>query len=224
MLEKYRAYSPRHSPSLTMRTSVRFPPVLPWAFIYISLRLWATVAWCSISYSSDPQLPPFLGREKFSQRTQLRESSSYSRHISWLVGLQDTLEIRLPMAWSISRSRILKASGERRYIVVYRFFFFFILIKFLCLRLLGAPSIQTRRDNYRRHWAPFLFAMPTRKTTSIQGRVVSAQCRIGTIWQRKKIGRKAFSWNDYNPLDTHRSFPRIGTIETRGGINISDLV
>lgn len=125
MLEKYRAYSPRHSPSLTMRTSVRFPPVLPWAFIYISLRLWATVAWCSISYSSDPQLPPFLGREKFSQRTQLRESSSYSRHISWLVGFQGTLETRLPMAWSISRSRIFKASGERRYIVVYRFFFFF---------------------------------------------------------------------------------------------------
>lgn len=206
-----------------MRTSVRFLPVPPWTFIYISLRLWATVAWCSTSYSSDPQLPPFLGREKFSQRAQLRESCSYSRRISWLVKLQGTVETRLPMAWSLSRSWIFKASGKRRYIVVYRFFSF-IFIKFLCLRLLGAPSIQARRDNYRRHRAPFLFAMPTRKTTSIHGRVVSGQCRIGTIWRRKKIGRKSFSWNDYNPLDTHRSFPRIGTAETRGGINISDLV
>ena len=223
MFEKYRTYGQRYSASLTMHTSVRFLPVPPWAFIYISLRLWAMVAWCSKSCSGDPQLPPFWGREMFSQRAQLRESCrySYSWRIPWLVGLQGTLETRLPMAWSISRSRIFKAPAERRYTVVYRLSSC-ILIKFL--RFLGSPSIQAHRENHRWRWEPFLFAMPTRKTTSIHGRVVAGQCRIRTIWRRKEIEGKAFSRNDYAPLDTHRSIPRIGAVETSGGINISDLV
>ena len=91
------------------------------------------------------------------------------------------------MAWSISRSRILKASGERRYIVIYRFFFFSFSSNFSASDFWELPQSRlaaTITDDIERH---FYLRCPPEKRPRYKGESSQPNVELERYGNEKKL-------------------------------------